>query len=107
MILENIERLIPCTSVNPPQQPLSLRLYPGNPRSSRVPGSFHSTRTIECVLGKCPRQSPLAAHFLASNKGLNGHSNGSIDILRAAVLGEAHFGESFGDTHDGLEVADL
>ena len=59
------------------------------------------------ILGKCPRKSLLAANFLASDEGINSNCNGTIDILRRAVIGKAHLAECFGDTHDRFQVTDL
>lgn len=59
------------------------------------------------ILGECSGKSFLTADFLAANEGVNGDGDGAVDILRGAVIRQAHLAECFGNTHDGFQVADL
>jgi hypothetical protein len=44
---------------------------------------------------------------LAADEALDRHGNGAINVLRGAVLGEAHPAEGLADADDRFEVADL
>jgi transposase len=44
---------------------------------------------------------------LAADKTLDRDGNGAVNVLRRAVLGQAHAGEGLADADDGFEVADL
>lgn len=59
------------------------------------------------VLGECTSQCLLAANLLAANEGVHCHGNGTVNVLRRAVFGQAHFAEGLSDTHNRLKVADL
>lgn len=59
------------------------------------------------ILGKSTRKSLLAADFLATDKRVNRHRNGAVDVLRRAVFGQPHLAESFRNTHNGFKVTDL
>ncbi len=69
---------------------------------------FHITSCKDKdLLGKGPSQSLLAAHFLRSDEAINRDSDGTIYILRGAVIRKAHLAERFADAHDGFEMTDL
>lgn len=59
------------------------------------------------VLCKSPSEGLLAANLLAANETVDGDGDGTIDVLRGAVFGEAHLAKRFADAHDCFEVADL
>ena len=59
------------------------------------------------VLGKRAGQSLLAADLLAADEALDRDGDGAVNVLGAAVVGEAHAAKSFANADDGLEVANL
>ena len=80
---------------------------PGRRGTSPLVTSIRRTWPPERVLRKCPCERLLAADFLAANEGVNGDSDGAIDVLRRDVFGQPHFAEGFCDAHNSFEMTDL
>ena len=59
------------------------------------------------ILCKRPRERLLTADLLPADERVDRHGDGAVDVLRGAVLGQAHLAKGFADAHDGFEVADL
>lgn len=77
------------------------------PASAAISVVLGGTRPAERVLRERSRQSLLAGDLLATDKAVNSHCNSSIDINRAAVFAQTHFGEGLADSQDGFKMTDL
>ena len=66
-----------------------------------------SARPREGILCKRARERPLARHLLRADKGIDGDGDGAVNVLRGAVLAQAHARKGFADADDGFQVADL
>lgn len=86
--------------------PLRARLRKRIP-SPVISNLAHRIREKKNILGKRPRQRLLTADLLPADKRIHRHGDGAVDVLRSAVLGQAHLAESFADAHDGFQMTDL
>lgn len=104
--------LIKTIPSSPPTHLLSYQLSlsrnsPQNPPppSPRIPTTSRPprlTRPRKRILGKRPRKRLLTTNLLTAHKTLNSNSNGAVNVLRGAVLGETHATEGFADADYGF-----